>query len=627
MLRQGSSPPVPELTTGDAMRNIPVFNFLVLFCAFVSLQSHADESATTPQGRLQIEIQSPAADFTASTDEVSVEVEGIASAIGGVRYLDMIFVMDTSTSLRGTDPDDFRSAGAIGLVRNLSPKSDIQIGVVSFDSRGELAQPLTADREQVVEAIRTLPRSGSTNLAAGLRTALAELEANGRPDSSRVIMLFTDGRSSRSKAHAATRDAALAGVTIQSMLLGSNKTGAEILDEISWGTGGSFVQVTDPSKLPEAFLNLRTTGVDSVMLSVNGGTPVAAQLAGGTFKGNVPLTVGENRIVATATSLSGQVKETAVTVNVQDASCAALQVAAVKDGRPVVSLSDRSVEIVVDASRSMWGRMGDAPKMSVAKEILEEVSYWFPQDLDLALRAYGSTSPSEEANCADSTLLVPFADANRDPIRHAISGLRPLGQTPIAYALNQAARDFGMQQGDRAVILVTDGIESCGGDPVQAARDLRDQGITVHLIGFGLGSAADEDTASLRAVADASGGRYVTAGSAEELKAALARTVATSFSVYKGRTPVASGSLGEDEILYLPEGEYRVELDSSPPREVRIALSPRDRLTLTWQKQDDSIRHVEQRGQIQYRSCEDAVARIERLESEQRSQSFRSATN
>ncbi len=609
------------------MRNIPVFNFLVLFCAFVSLQSHADESATTPQGRLQIEIQSPAADFTASTDEVSVEVEGIASAIGGVRYLDMIFVMDTSTSLRGTDPDDFRSAGAIGLVRNLSPKSDIQIGVVSFDSRGELAQPLTADREQVVEAIRTLPRSGSTNLAAGLRTALAELEANGRPDSSRVIMLFTDGRSSRSKAHAATRDAALAGVTIQSMLLGSNKTGAEILDEISWGTGGSFVQVTDPSKLPEAFLNLRTTGVDSVMLSVNGGTPVAAQLAGGTFKGNVPLTVGENRIVATATSLSGQVKETAVTVNVQDASCAALQVAAVKDGRPVVSLSDRSVEIVVDASRSMWGRMGDAPKMSVAKEILEEVSYWFPQDLDLALRAYGSTSPSEEANCADSTLLVPFADANRDPIRHAISGLRPLGQTPIAYALNQAARDFGMQQGDRAVILVTDGIESCGGDPVQAARDLRDQGITVHLIGFGLGSAADEDTASLRAVADASGGRYVTAGSAEELKAALARTVATSFSVYKGRTPVASGSLGEDEILYLPEGEYRVELDSSPPREVRIALSPRDRLTLTWQKQDDSIRHVEQRGQIQYRSCEDAVARIERLESEQRSQSFRSATN
>ena len=58
---------------------------------------------------LQIEIQSPSANFSASSGETTVEVEGIASAIGGVRYLDMIFVMDTSTSLRGSDPADFRS--------------------------------------------------------------------------------------------------------------------------------------------------------------------------------------------------------------------------------------------------------------------------------------------------------------------------------------------------------------------------------------------------------------------------------------------------------------------------------------------------------------------------------------
>ena len=171
----------------------------------------------------------------------------------------------------------------------------------------------------------------------------------------------------------------------------------------------------------------------------------------------------------------------------------------------------------------MWGRMGGEPKMVVAKDILQDVSYWFPEDLDLALRAYGSTSPSDSNDCADSALLVPFGDENREPIRRAIAGLRPLGQTPIAYALNQASRDFGMSQDDRAVVLVTDGIESCGGDPVQAARELREQGIIVHLIGFGLGNAADEDTLSLQAVANASGGRYVTAGSAEELKEALAQ--------------------------------------------------------------------------------------------------------
>ncbi len=156
-----------------------------------------------------------------------------------------------------------------------------------------------------------------------------------------------------------------------------------------------------------------------------------------------------------------------------------------------------------------------------------------------------------------------------------------MGQTPIAYALKQAAEDFGTLQNDRVVVLVTDGIESCGGDPVQAARELREQNIMVHIVGFGLDNAADEDAASLWAVANASGGRYVTAGSAEELKEALASTVGTSFRVFKGSTEIASGSLGSDEPLFLPGGDYRVELDSSPPQDVQFRLAPMYHLTWT----------------------------------------------
>jgi Mg-chelatase subunit ChlD len=571
----------------------------------------------TSSSALQIEIQSPSADFSAVNGETMVEVDGIASAIGGVRYLDMIFVMDTSASLKGTDPGDFRSQGAIGLVRNLSPKSDIKIGVVSFDNKGELAQPLTSDRDSAINVLRGLPRSGSTNLAAGIQTALAELEQNGRPGSSRVIMLFTDGMSNERKAYDAAVQSHSKGATIQTLLLGSSQRGGSILDTIAWATGGSFVQVSDPSKLPQAFLDLRTTGVESVTLSVNGSVPVDAKLAGGTFSGNLPLAVGENRIVAMATSLDGDVRESAVTVTVRDASCAALEVAAMKQGRSVISLNDRAVEIVVDASRSMWGQIHGEAKMAIAKDILQDVSYWFPEDLDLALRAYGSTSPSDSNNCADSALLVPFADYNREPIRGAIGGLRPLGQTPIAYALNQAARDFGSLQSDRAVVLVTDGIESCGGDPVQAARDLSTQGITVHVIGFGLGNAADEDAASLRAVANASGGRYVVAGSAEELKTALAETVATSFSVYKDSTEIATGSLGSTGQLFLPEGDYRVELHSSPPQIVPVSLAPRDRVTVTLEKSDGHVSHLENRGQIEHQSCEEVASSIEQIQANQ----------
>jgi Mg-chelatase subunit ChlD len=600
------------------MRNTLAVLTAVLTCVAAPdvAGQNTETGSTTPNG-LQIEIQSPSADFVASSGEKVIEVEGVASTIGGVKYLDMIFVMDTSTSLRSTDPKDFRSAGAIGLVENLSPRSDIKIGVVSFDGRGELVQPMTSDRKLVAQALRDMPRSGSTNLAAGISTALKELRAHGRPDSSRVIMLFTDGQSNRRQAHAAAVKAHGEGATIQTLLLGSSKTGTEILDEISWATGGSLVRVSDPSKLPQAFLDLRTTGVDTVTLSVNGSAPVPAKLAGGTFIGSLPLETGENRIVAFATSIDGRMQESSINVTVRDASCAALEVAAVKSGRKVVSLEDKSVEIVVDASRSMWGRMNGEPKMSVAKDILQDVSYWFPEDLNLALRAYGSTSPSESADCADSALLVPFADENRGPIRAAVSGLRPLGQTPIAYALNQASRDFGTRDDERAVVLVTDGIESCGGDPVQAARELRDQGIVVHVIGFGLGNAADEDTASLQSIAYASGGHYVTAGSAEELKAALAQTVATSYSVYKGSTRVASGSLGSDTPLYLPEGDYRVELHSSQPRSMAVSLTPRDRVTLTLEKAGNAVSHYERRDQIGYRSCEDVVASIERLEAGQ----------
>ena len=576
--------------------------------------SEATEPSSAPGNGLQIEIQSPSPEIVLSSGERSIEVEGVASTIGGVRYLDMIFVMDTSTSLRGTDPHDFRSAGAIGLVEKLSPRSDIKIGVVSFDRNGELAQPMTSDRNRVIQTLRNMPRSGATNLAAGIRTALEELEVHGRPDSSRVIMLFTDGQSSRKQAHVAAMKAHAQGVTIQTLLLGKSKTGSEILDEISWATGGSLTRVSDPSMLPQAFLDLKTTGVDTVMLSINGSAPIPAELAGGTFFGSLPLDVGDNHIVALATSIDGRTQQSDITVTVRDASCAALEVEAVKSGQPVVSLNDKAVEIVVDASRSMWGRMHGEPKMSVAKNILQDVSYWFPDDLDLALRAYGSTSPSDNNNCADSALLVPFAARNREPIRQAISGLRPLGQTPIAYALNQAGRDFGSQSDDRAVVLVTDGIESCGGDPVQAARELREQGITVHVIGFGLGSAADEDWASLQAIASASGGHYVTAGSAEELKTALVQTVATSFSVYKGNLEVANASLGLGYPLFLPEGDYRVEIHSTPPQSVPVRLAARDRVTLTLEKESGFVSHFEQRNQIEYRSCEDVVASIERME-------------
>ena len=399
--------------------------------------------------------------------------------------------------------------------------------------------------------------------------------------------------------------------------MGENLKGGFLLEEIAAATGGSFVWVLDPAKLPEAFLNLRTTGVDRVTLSVNGSEPIVARLAGGTFTGTLPLEVGKNRIVALATSLDEQTKESIVTVDVIDASCARLEVAALHEGQPALSLNERAVEIVVDASRSMWGQIDGTSKMAIAQEILREASIWLPDDLNLALRAYGNVSPSKANNCTDSALLVPFGIESRAPIRQAVSDLRPRGQTPIAYALNQAAGDFAALESERTLVLVTDGIESCGGDPVAAARELREQDIMIHVIGFGLGNTADGDAGSLQAIAEASGGQFLSANSAAELRRALEVTVGTRFRVLKDDTVVARSVLGSNEALYLPTGDYRIELDSVPPHRVQISLAGSDELMLTLEKEGGVISHSERRGRLEPTSCSDAIASMERSQKRQ----------
>jgi Mg-chelatase subunit ChlD len=676
-------------------------------------------AATAPvafaqMGNLKVAIQKPASGLQLQSWETSIEVVGGASIFGGVKHLDLFLVLDSSKSLRRSDPKDYRAAGAIGLVRNLSAKSDIQIGVVEFDRNAELVAPLTGNRAAVIAALGSLDRNGTTDLAEGIETALAGFEQGTRPDSSRVMLLFTDGKSNAKRALRAMEEARRRGVAIHTLLLGSDKKGAEILREIAEGSGGSFLRVTDPAKLPEAFLSLRTTGIGSVALRVNGSSPIPTELTGGTFSARVPLQVGENEIVASATSLDGRTREDSVTVivsgpltisidtpvdgtlyvdresetavegavttlgnsspeiltrnldrgvrsvvltvndsppfattltdgrfrgrvllgdgenrivatatssdgrtaqdevlvSVRTPGCAELQVEATRAGEPALSISDRAVEIVFDASNSMWGQIDGRAKISIAKEILQDALEWLPGDLSLALRVYGHQHGRELRNCRDSELLVPPGLGNRERIREAIAAFRPRGQTPLGYSLEQISADLGNFAGERAVVLVTDGIESCGGNPAAAAGTLRQaSGAPVHVIGFGLGSAGDEDLAGLRAIAEASNGKFLTAGSAEELRDALSVTVGTSYRVSREGVAIADGTLGANDRILLPAGEYVVELDSKPPHAVPVTLTSEERLTLELARDGDAVSHSRRSGSVDYRACEDAPGR------------------
>lgn len=114
--------------------------------------------------------------------------------------------------------------------------------------------------------------------------------------------------------------------------------------------------------------------------------------------------------------------------------------------------------------------------MDIAKKLLTETVDSLQQNtqLELALRVYGHLYPRQYQHCKDSRLEVPFSINNHQQIKDKLREITPKGTTPIAYSLEQAAADFSTASHVRnIIIMITDGIESCGGDPCAVSAALQ----------------------------------------------------------------------------------------------------------------------------------------------------------
>lgn len=148
---------------------------------------------------------------------------------------------------------------------------------------------------------------------------------------------------------------------------------------------------------------------------------------------------------------------------------------------------------IFDFSNSMNATWETSSRIAIAKKLIMDAvdSLKNVKDVELALRLYGHQTPlrADFQDCKDSKLEVPFGKNNHDDIKSKISFNYPKGTTPIAYSLEQAGGDFPADKGYRNVIvLITDGIEACDGDPCAIAKALRSKGIGVKpfVIGVGL---------------------------------------------------------------------------------------------------------------------------------------------
>jgi Ca-activated chloride channel homolog len=185
------------------------------------------------------------------------------------------------------------------------------------------------------------------------------------------------------------------------------------------------------------------------------------------------------------------------------------------------------VEIMLDASGSMQALIAGEPKIAIAKKVLAEtvLSMKGRDDLAIGVRAYGHQFDKSAKNCQDTKLELPFAAPDAAKVRDLVTRTKAQGQTPIAYSLAEASKDFPSKAGiQKIIILITDGLESCNGDPCAAAKALAAKGVDVkmHVVGFDLKPG---ELDKLRCLVEPSGGLLLGAKDAAQLKGALDQVV------------------------------------------------------------------------------------------------------
>ena len=145
---------------------------------------------------------------------------------------------------------------------------------------------------------------------------------------------------------------------------------------------------------------------------------------------------------------------------------------------------------IFDASNSMAGQWEGEVKIDIARRILIEMvdSLEAMENVEMALRVYGHQSPVPPQDCSDTKLEVPFGPSNASRIRQKLRFITPKGTTPIAHSLELAPGDFPPCDRCRNIIvLITDGVEACDGDPCAVSLGLQKQGIILRPFVIGIG--------------------------------------------------------------------------------------------------------------------------------------------
>ncbi|WP_162791892.1 VWA domain-containing protein [Sulfitobacter sp. DFL-23] len=214
---------------------------------------------------------------------------------------------------------------------------------------------------------------------------------------------------------------------------------------------------------------------------------------------------------------------------------------------PFTASAAEGVVIVYDGSNSMWGQIDGVAKIETAREVMADLVETWPQSTNLGLLAYGHR---RKGDCSDIELMIPPGPVDRASFLETVNAITPRGKTPLTDAVVQAAKNLSFRDNPATVVLISDGIESCQADPCSISAQLEEQGIafTTHVIGFDI---AREDQRQLSCIAENTGGTFVPAQDANELRGAIAQV--------------------QQVIEAQPESVPSVEPEPEPKQEVSVS--------------------------------------------------------
>lgn len=249
------------------------------------------------------------------------------------------------------------------------------------------------------------------------------------------------------------------------------------------------------------------------------------------------------------------------------------------------TLEQMNVEILLDASGSMAGQVEGGMKMNLAKEAIRGFVSELPKGAQVSLRVYGHKGSNQEkdkeVSCKSNELVYPFSTYDSGKFESALSQFQPTGWTPLASAIQSAHKDLNKvkeKQSRNVIYVVSDGVETCGGDPVKAAQALKKSDIQpmVNIVGFDVDDAGQKQ---LKQVAEAADGSYKTVYSESDLKEYLeaererlefewSMWGSESFNEITGNWAKKQNELdsivyGKDGIKGLSDREYKRLMDAT----------------------------------------------------------------